>query len=265
MNMLTINAFSKLCCLSTRTLRYYDEINLLKPAYIDENRYRYYDLHQLLDIQNIQMLKSIGLKLEEIKSLVKQGLSTALIEDICKKQETKVIHEIALLNNQLKALQHLKSNARDLPHPVMIETLPKRVVVRVRDTILNYHHEGLLWERLNDLMEQLSLKPATPAYALALFHDEDYKDTNVDVEVQLAIMQATCHHPSIIEVEATKVASITFSGDYDQMPSIAHELMQWVALHQMETTGMMFNEYFISPSQTSDRTQWLTKCCVTIK
>ncbi len=43
--MLSIGEFSKISHLTMKTLRYYDEIGLLKPAFIDpKNGYRYYDI-----------------------------------------------------------------------------------------------------------------------------------------------------------------------------------------------------------------------------
>jgi len=47
--MIKIKEFANLCQCSTQTLRYYDRIKLLSPAYVDdENGYRYYK-HQLYD------------------------------------------------------------------------------------------------------------------------------------------------------------------------------------------------------------------------
>ena len=46
--MLSIGEFSKICKVSTKTLRYYDEIGLIKPSKINqENGYRYYSIEQL--------------------------------------------------------------------------------------------------------------------------------------------------------------------------------------------------------------------------
>ena len=46
--MLSIGEFSKICQVSAKTLRYYDEIGLLRPEEINpENGYRYYRVEQL--------------------------------------------------------------------------------------------------------------------------------------------------------------------------------------------------------------------------
>ena len=49
----TIKEIAKLANVSTRTIRYYDEIGLLPPAYIGNNGYRYYDRQSLLSLQQI--------------------------------------------------------------------------------------------------------------------------------------------------------------------------------------------------------------------
>ena len=56
--MMTIKEFAKLCSCNTQTLRYYDRINLLKPAKTDEmTGYRYYSENQAMDFVKIKNLK----------------------------------------------------------------------------------------------------------------------------------------------------------------------------------------------------------------
>ena len=59
-NMFRIGDFSKLSKTSIKTLRYYDEIGLLRPEYVDsENGYRFYTTEQLLKIHKIHSFNSI--------------------------------------------------------------------------------------------------------------------------------------------------------------------------------------------------------------
>lgn len=51
---------------TSRTLRHYDDIGLLAPAFVGPNRYRYYELAQLLRLQQILVLRELGLGLGEI-------------------------------------------------------------------------------------------------------------------------------------------------------------------------------------------------------
>ena len=62
-----IGDFSNLVNISVRTLRYYDEIGLLKPEIVDKfTSYRYYTDDNVVEAQFITLLKEVGFTLQEI-------------------------------------------------------------------------------------------------------------------------------------------------------------------------------------------------------
>lgn len=62
-----IGDFSNLVNISVRTLRYYDEIGLLKPEIVDKfTSYRYYTEDNVVEAQFITLLKEVGFTLQEI-------------------------------------------------------------------------------------------------------------------------------------------------------------------------------------------------------
>ena len=68
--MYKIGEFSKLTGCSIKTLRYYDELGILKPSRIDNfTNYRYYDEKDLDILKTIIYLKSLGFTLDEIKNI----------------------------------------------------------------------------------------------------------------------------------------------------------------------------------------------------
>lgn len=66
----TVNKLAKLSAVSARTLHFYDEIGLLKPAYYGENNYRYYEEEQLLMLQQILFYRELGMPLSEIQRII---------------------------------------------------------------------------------------------------------------------------------------------------------------------------------------------------
>lgn len=58
---------------TSRTLRHYDEIGLLPPARVGANGYRYYEQEQLLRLQQILLMRELGLGLDAIKEIVHRG------------------------------------------------------------------------------------------------------------------------------------------------------------------------------------------------
>lgn len=66
----TIKSLADLAGVSTRTLRFYDEIGLLRPAHMGENGYRYYGENELLTLQQILFFRELGLPLNEISKIM---------------------------------------------------------------------------------------------------------------------------------------------------------------------------------------------------
>jgi DNA-binding transcriptional MerR regulator len=66
----TVQKLSKLAGVSTRTLRYYDEIGILKPARINSSGYRIYGQAEVDRLQQILFYRELGVSLENIKDLV---------------------------------------------------------------------------------------------------------------------------------------------------------------------------------------------------
>ena len=66
-----INEFAKLVSVSVRTLHYYDEIGLLKPAFVDEqNDYRFYDEISLERMQEILFYRELDFELKSIRDIL---------------------------------------------------------------------------------------------------------------------------------------------------------------------------------------------------
>lgn len=66
----SINKLAKLSGVSTRTLRYYDEIGLLSPKRISHNGYRVYGQNEVDLLQRVLFYRALSVPLEEIKHIV---------------------------------------------------------------------------------------------------------------------------------------------------------------------------------------------------
>jgi DNA-binding transcriptional MerR regulator len=66
----TVQKLGQLAGISTRTLRYYDEIGILKPARMSSSGYRIYGQAEVDRLQQILFFRELGLSLETIKEIV---------------------------------------------------------------------------------------------------------------------------------------------------------------------------------------------------
>jgi DNA-binding transcriptional MerR regulator len=70
MMMYKINEVAKLAGISVRTLHHYDKIELLKPANVGENGYRYYSEEDFATLQQILFFKELDFSLQDIKRIL---------------------------------------------------------------------------------------------------------------------------------------------------------------------------------------------------
>ncbi|MDY2632479.1 MerR family transcriptional regulator [Clostridium sp.] len=66
----TIKKLAEMAGISTRTLRYYDEIGLLKPCRVNSSGYRIYGEKEVDELQQILLYRSMDIKLEEIQNII---------------------------------------------------------------------------------------------------------------------------------------------------------------------------------------------------
>ena len=66
----SIQQLARMSGITARTLRYYDEIGLLHPARVGSNGYRYYERPQMLRLQEVLLLRDLGLDLSTIGTVI---------------------------------------------------------------------------------------------------------------------------------------------------------------------------------------------------
>lgn len=69
----TVKKLAELSKVTVRTLHFYDEAGLLKPAYYGNNGYRYYEEEQLLRLQQILFFRELGFEIKKIQKILGKG------------------------------------------------------------------------------------------------------------------------------------------------------------------------------------------------
>ncbi|MBC6150787.1 MerR family transcriptional regulator [Listeria booriae] len=269
--MFKIGEFSKLANVSIRALRHYDKIGLLIPEQInEETNYRNYSAQQLQTINKIQKLKEIGLSLTVIKEILASNAEAATIQSHLAIRELELQEELQKIKQQSQFLENsrlfLKEDSKKLNYHVIQKEIPKRVVASIRDVIPNYSDEGILWEKLYQTLMMNNIAFAKEPYNLAIFHDDSYQESNVDVEVQVAVQTS---HPNtgitFKEAPAVQVASVVITGSYEQMTAVTETVAMWLENHHYQLNGPMFNIYHVSIATEPNPQNWVTEACFPIK
>jgi len=110
--MMTVKQMSSLTGVSVRTLQFYDEIGLLKPAQVTEAGYRMYDENAVAELQQILFFKELDFTLKEIKAVMASPLYDR--KDAFEKQRELIRIKRDRLNALLELLDRLIKGERTL-------------------------------------------------------------------------------------------------------------------------------------------------------
>lgn len=99
----TVKQVSQLTGLTVRTLHHYDQIGLLKPAFVAENGYRYYNQENLTRLQEILLFRELDFPLKDIQQLL----------DVTELNRQQVLRDhITLLELKRERLDRIINHAR---------------------------------------------------------------------------------------------------------------------------------------------------------
>lgn len=266
--MLKIGDFSRLSRVSIRMLRYYDEVGLLKPDKVDDfTGYRYYREEQLLKMGKINALKDMGFGVNAIAEILKSA-NPKEIEQIFQIQKAQLLEEAELIDHRIQFLETALVRLRKdeiMKYDCIVKQMPERYVASVRKIIPKYEEEGRLWHILFSETAKLGMAPCGPA--MAKLHDKEYKENDVDVEVQIEVKghyENTENVTFITEPEMT-VASVTFKGSYEQFSDVYASLAAWVSENGYGFAGPMIDVYHVSPNDTRNPDEFVTEICCPIQ
>lgn len=153
MNTFSIGEFAKKTGLTVRTLHYYDEIGILKPAYVSEKGKRFYTEENLITLQKITTLKFLGYSLEEIETFLKSEKwdlkeSLSLQRQAMVKQKEKLDQVIKALDHALYVVEHHE------------EVEPAIFITLINGIQMEKEHKKLLLELLDkEKVEQIYSSP----------------------------------------------------------------------------------------------------------
>ena len=110
----TVKQLAVMSGVTVRTLHFFDEMALLKPAYTRANGYRIYEEPQLLMLQQILFYRELGFELKRIKEILSQPQfeKIAALKSHRQVLEKNVARTRTLIDTIDKTLSHLKGTKK---------------------------------------------------------------------------------------------------------------------------------------------------------
>ncbi len=248
--MFKIGDFSRFSRVSIKMLRHYDEIGLLKPAHVDTfTRYRYYTADQLPRLNRIIALKDLGFSLEQIATLLDDDLNAGEIRGLLKLKRAEIeqrLREEQTRLAQVEArIQQIELEDGIPPYDVVLRQIPAQNVASMREVVqVSSRRISRMFETVEAYVAEHNAREISPP--LMIYHDADYREDHIDVEVGIPVSKAIPAGESIIlrEISAvTEMACVVHTGDYGSMNKALNVLFNWIDTHDYNVAGEMREVY----------------------
>lgn len=250
--MFKIGEFSTMSRVPVKTLRYYDEIGLLQPEYVDEfTSYRYYGFEQLVRVHRILALKDLGFSLEQVSRLLDEQLSIQSMQEILQMKHaelhTKVQEEQERLARVAARLQLLTQEDMMSDYEMRIKQVDPQLVASVRAVVPSYPYIRPLFEEVYGYLLQQGVNGGLCA---AIYHDGEYRERDVDNEAIVFLNKSVPEggRVRIYTLDAATMATTIHHGGYSGLSKAYAALMEWIKTSGYEIVGPEREIYLRGPS-----------------
>lgn len=261
--MIKIGDFARLSQVSVVTLRYYDEMDLLKPVRVDDfSVYRYYSASQLPRLNRILALKDLCFPLEQIRLMLKDGLSLEQLSDMLTLQRSELEKHIA---GEQERLVRIEARLRQIEledqmpdYDIVVKTVPamrvasRRVRIPTNDQVPDY---GARLQRRQFLCPQAGAKDTGPC--LALWHSpaDVYENEVAEASVPIDRSLPGTDRMQVYELPSTQVAAVVHHGNFEDFTLGHAALLEWIDANGYRIPGPYREIYIHHNSNTlSDTT-----------
>ncbi|MCX6004338.1 MAG: MerR family transcriptional regulator [Chloroflexi bacterium] len=263
--MLKIGEFARMGYVTIKALRYYDEIGLLKPAQIDTHTgYRYYSADQLPRLNKIIVFKGLGLSLDEVSRLLDNKLSDENIVQLLNIKQVELSRRLRDYRVRLGLMEEwVKQIEKEDAMPagdVEVKPLEVQTVASLRQTVPTYADiYPLFIELVSYLMGRQAKMVGSP---LAIFHDMEYREKDVDIEVAVPV-EGSVETTDRIKVRdlprVDKAACLTYRGSYEKSEEAYKTLIAWMFRNVYQLAAPNREVYVQGPAQSQDPNKYVTE------
>ncbi|RPJ27085.1 MAG: MerR family transcriptional regulator [Chloroflexi bacterium] len=241
--MIRIGDFSKLSRVSVKTLRFYDEMGLLKPVEVDRfTGYRYYEFDQLPRLYRILALKDLGFSLEEIGHLLEGDLSTEQMRGMLKLRQAEIRQRVEEEAERLERvdlwLRQIDQEDSMSTYDVVLKKIEPIKVASVRGVVPTPPDQRSLWDELMTYLENQKTRMKGPP--MALYHDTEFKERDWDIEVCMPLVDdiAAGQRVKVYDLPGSeKMACVVHTGPFATIGEAYDAVAKWIDQNGYQIVG----------------------------
>jgi len=232
-----IGEFARLSGLSIKALRFYDQIELLRPAFIDPlTRYRLYKPEQVREVDAILALKDLGASLEEIRDVMTRGASSNERSKLLIRLRTRAQRSIDVAQKSLAWIDAALEDSTRERHlsPIALKRRAPMRVASLRATLTRYSEINSI-ER--ELMRAIYPEFAEDLQGVLWHRCEDSGAIEGEPFVQVSSRAPRSRVYELKELPSTTVASTVCECDDRAAEHAYEQIARWIRMHDYRLAG----------------------------
>ncbi len=247
--LITIGEMSKICEVHSKTLKYYEKIKLLIPAFINsESKYRYYSYTQVLEMGIIKKFKIRGFSLHEIKEILNSENINSISNYYLKRNKDieKEMKHLKLIYEEfskrlgiLKSIQNKINDENFNNNSIKIKKIENLPIISIRDKE-NYNTKNLAlrWSKLQNLVIKHHLD-FTDNYVSIFYNEYNKLETKeIDFEVGIILKKFPKNKYSFVhKIVEGNYATILYKGDYQGSLKSYKKIIKWINQNNYQMSG----------------------------
>lgn len=247
--MFRIGEFSRLARVPVATLRFYDQMGLLKPVEVDRfSGYRYYTAEQMPRLHRIVALKGLGFSLEQIAALLDEALRFEEMQGMLRLRQAQIQQQLVDAEQQLAdvnaRLRQIELEERMPAYEIVLRRVEPMLVAMIRAILPSHAAVGALFSEVYEALGRnvataIAPNPGEGGNTLVLWYDSEFKETEVEGAAAFVLRHTVPEsgRMQVVELPAEMVAATIHHGSYETI-GIAHEaVMKWIDANGYRISG----------------------------
>src|SRR5918995_2587032 len=244
--MIKIGDFARLGQVSVVTLRYYDEMDLLKPVRVDTfTGYRFYSSDQLPRLNRILALKDLGFSLEQIKLMLVDGLTSeqlrGMLTMLRKEVEKRLADEQERLRRIEARLRQIELEDTMPKYDVVLKNIPamlvasRRVMIPTNDQVPQVL--GPAYMEVYDYVHKQGANDTGPCFALWHSPSDVYENEDAEAVVPIDRPLKGTDRVQVYELPSTQVAAEGHYREIEKFTQGHAALLEWIDANGYRIAG----------------------------
>lgn len=268
----TIGEVSKICNISAKALRYYDQIGIISPDFInEENGYRYYCKETLLNVPVLKYYKQLGFKLEQMKDLlsgnayhvVRHSLHNKI--DELKAEEQELHDSLISVQDWFELVQEAQLVANNQIRDISVKYMPEMTYCYMDQEFRYDYMDSIINIPWTNYLEAHNEKITGPVILSFDSFEEKAEGKSRSCRIIQKAVRPNSESPIQIREGAQMVASIYYIGNFENIDQEYARIREWAKLRGYVCEGKCYERYVVDYWTTRNQKDFVTEIMVPLR